>query len=77
VRLSLVAAVKPLVVAGILLAGLGLFIVLKGLTVHSTGTYNVGPFHGAVQERHAVPAWFGGVAIVGGVLLIFAGSRRK
>jgi hypothetical protein len=65
------------IVAGILLAALGAFIVVKGLSVHSQGTVNVGPIHSTVHEQHAVPALFGWVAIVGGVLLVLAGIRGK
>jgi hypothetical protein len=68
---------RLLIVTGILLAGLGVFIVVNGLSVHSQGTVHVGPIHGTVDERHTLPALFGWVAIVGGVLLVVAGSRRK
>jgi ABC-type xylose transport system permease subunit len=64
-------------ITGILLAALGVFIVFKGVTFKSQGSVSVGPIHGTVQERHMVPALFGWVAIVGGVLLVVAGSRRK
>ena len=60
-----------------LLAALGAFIVLKGLTLKSQGSVSIGPIHGTVQERHTVPALFGWVAIVGGVLLAVAGSRTS
>ena len=50
-KLSIVSVMKPLVVTGILLAALGMFILLKGISFHSTGTYKVGPFHGGVQAE--------------------------
>ena len=68
---------RLLIITGILLAGLGAFIAFKGLSFHSHGSVSVGPFHGSVEEQHWVPAWLGGVAIVGGVLLVIAGSRKK
>ena len=68
---------RLLIITGILLAALGTFIVLKGVSFHSHGTVRVGPFHGSVEEEHWIPAWVGGVAIVGGILLVIAGSRRK
>ena len=76
-RLSIVSVMKPMVVTGILLAALGSFIVFKGISFHSTGTYRMGPFHGGVQAESWIPAWVGGVAIVGGLLLVVASSRRK
>ena len=77
VRHSIATVLKPLIIAGVLLAALGMFIVFKGLSFRSTGTYNVGPFHGGVQARSWIPPWVGWVAMVGGVLLVVAGARRK
>ena len=68
---------RLLTVAGILLAALGACIVVKGLSFHSEGTVHFGPISGTVHEQHTVPAWFGWVALVGGVLLVVAGSRRQ
>jgi hypothetical protein len=68
---------RLLTITGICVAVLGAFIVVKGVTLKSQGTVTVGPIHGTVQERHTVPAMLGWVAIVGGVLLVVAGSRKK
>lgn len=68
---------RLLIITGICVAVLGAFIVVKGVTLKSQGTVSVGPIHGTVQERHTVPAMLGWVAIVGGVLLVVAGSRKK
>jgi hypothetical protein len=68
---------RLLIITGICVAALGAFIVVKGVTLKSQGTLTVGPIHGTVQERHTVPAVLGWVAIVGGVLLVVAGSRKK
>ena len=68
---------RLLIITGICVAALGAFIVVKGGTLKSQGTLTVGPIHGTVQERHTVPAVLGWVAIVGGVLLVVAGSRKK
>ena len=68
---------RLLIITGILLAGLGAFIVVRGLSFRSEGTVSFGPIHGEVETRHAVPPLFGWAAIVGGVLLVIAGSRKK
>jgi lipid-A-disaccharide synthase-like uncharacterized protein len=68
---------RLLIVTGILLAALGAFIVVKGLNIQSRGTVHIGPIQSTVHEQHTVPALFGWVAVVGGVLLVVAGSRRK
>lgn len=61
------------ITTGILLAAFGVFIVFRGLQLHSTGLVSVGPFHSTVQEQHTVPPLFGWVAIVVGGLIAVAG----
>jgi hypothetical protein len=68
---------RLLIIAGSLAVALGAFIAFKGLTVQSQGTVSFGPIHSTVHEQHTVPALIGWVAMVGGVLLVVAGSRRK
>jgi len=69
---------KPQMIAGIVLAGLGAFIVLRGLNYSSQrSVMRVGEFQASVEERRAVPTWVGGVALVGGLLLVGAGLRRR
>ena len=65
------------IITGILLAGLGVFMLVKGVTLYSQRTVHFGPIHSTVQESHTVPALLGWVAIVGGVLLVVAGIRKK
>jgi len=65
---------KPLVIAGIVIAGLGAFVLIKGLSYGSqSNVLKVGDLKVTAEERHTVPAWVGGVAVVGGLLLIGAG----
>jgi hypothetical protein len=68
---------RLLIITGTLLAGLGVFMLVKGVTLYSKGTVHFGPIHSTVQEEHTFPALLGWVAIVGGVLLVVAGIRRK
>lgn len=65
-------------IAGIVLAGLGAFIVLRGLSYGSgRTTMRVGDFQASVDEQRAIPTWVGGVAIVGGLLLVGASVGRR
>ena len=65
-------------IAGILLAGLGVFIVLRGLSYGSGHTtMRVGDFQATVVEQRRIPTWVGGVAIVGGLLLVGASVARR
>lgn len=69
---------KPQLMVGILLAVLGAFIVFRGLSYASQhSVIQVGDVKASVDARRSVPTWVGGVAIVGGVLLIGAALRRR
>ena len=69
---------KPQMVVGVVLAVLGAFIVLRGLDYGSErSVLRVGAVEASVDARRAVPIWVGWVAIVGGVLLVSAGARRR
>jgi len=65
-------------VVGILLATLGAIIVLRGLNYGSQHSgIQVGDFRASVETQRAIPTWVGGVAIVGGVLLVGTALRRR
>lgn len=69
---------KPQLLLGIIIAGLGAFIVLRGFNYGSQrSVVKVGDFQASVHEERAVPTWVGGVAIVGGLLLVGAGLRGR
>ncbi len=69
---------KPQVIVGIVLVALGAFILLRGLTFGSQrSVMRVGDLQASVEERRTVPPWVGGVAIVGGLVLVGAGVRKR
>jgi drug/metabolite transporter (DMT)-like permease len=69
---------KPQLIAGILLAILGAFILFRGLSYGSQqSVIQVGDMKASVDARRNVPTWVGAVALVGGVLLIGAGVQRR
>jgi len=69
---------KSQVIVGLVLAGLGVFIVFRGLNYGSQrSVMRVGDFQASVEERRAIPTWVGGVAIVAGLLLVGAGMRKR
>lgn len=69
---------KPLVIAGIVIAGLGAYVLLKGLTYRSqSNVLKVGDLQVTAEEHRLVPPWVGGVAVAGGLVLIGAGVRRQ
>jgi hypothetical protein len=69
---------KPLVLAGIVLVGLGAFVVLKGLSYSSqSSVLKVGDLKVSAEEHHLIPPWVGVVAIVGGIVLVGGGVGRR
>jgi len=69
---------KPLVIAGIVIAGLGVFVLVKGLSYGSqSNVLKVGDLQVTAEEQRMVPAWVGGVAVVGGLMLIGAGVGKR
>jgi len=69
---------KPRAIAGIVLIVLGAFIVFRGLSYGTQrNVMKVGDLQVSAEERRTIPTWLGGVAIVGGVLLVGADLRRR
>lgn len=69
---------KPLVIAGIAIVGLGGFVLLKGLTYRSqSNVLKVGDLQVSAEERRTIPTWVGALGIVGGLVLIGAGVGRR
>ena len=60
------------------LAALGAFILLKGLSYGSQrSVMRVGDLQVSAESQRVVPTWVGWIAIVGGAALIGAGVRRR
>lgn len=69
---------KPRAIAGIVLIVLGAFIVFRGLSYGSQrSVMKVGDLQVSAEERRTIPTWVGGVAIVGGVLLVGADLLKR
>jgi hypothetical protein len=69
---------KPQAIAGIVLVVLGAIIVFRGLSYGSQrNVMRVGDLEVSAQEQRAIPAWVGGAAIVGGVLLLVGAGKRR
>ena len=69
---------RPLSLVGIVLLALGAFIVFRGATYKSRDeVLRVGDLKASVEEKHAIPTWVGGIAIVAGIVLLAAGAKRR
>ena len=71
---------KPAMMIGILLIALGgLALAYQGFSyTHQEKVLDVGPIHATANEREhvSIPPILGGLALVGGILLVVAGSRK-
>ena len=68
---------KPLVLLGIVLAALGGFIVVRGLTyTKDKSVLEIAGLKASVEEKRSIPNWVGIVALVGGIGLIVAGAGK-
>jgi hypothetical protein len=69
---------RPLALLGILLLAVGAFILYRGATYKSRDqVLKVGDLKASVEQKHAVPTWVGGAALVAGVVLLAAGMKRR
>ncbi len=69
---------KPMVIAGIVIAGLGAYALVKGLSYTSqSNVLKVGDVQVTAEEHRTIPPWLGAAGIVGGLLLIGAGARGR
>jgi len=71
---------KPVAIAGLVLIVLGIAaLAYQGITYRSRETViDIGPIHATAERERTVPLppIVGGVAVLAGVALVIAGSRR-
>jgi hypothetical protein len=72
---------KPMSLAGIVLVVLGaLALAYQGITyTHREKVLDIGPIHATkdTEEQIPVPPILGGLALVGGIVLLVAGAKRS
>jgi len=69
---------RPMTFVGILLLLVGGFVAFRGLSYRSDhSVLKVGDVEAKVEERHAIPAWVGGILLAGGIVMIVAGARGR
>jgi hypothetical protein len=69
---------RPQALVGIILLVIGAFILFRGMTYKSKDeVLKVGDLKASVEQRHAVPTWAGGVALVAGIVLLAGGMKRR
>ena len=69
---------RPFIVAGIVLLGLGAFLLVRGGTFTSRkDVLKVGDVKITANERQSIPPWVGGVELLVGAGLLVAGVRQR
>jgi len=72
---------KPIILIGIVLVVLGaLALAYQGINyTRAEKVLDLGPFHATkeTQNRIPLPPILGGMALIGGIVLLVAGARRK
>jgi hypothetical protein len=69
---------KTRLILGILIAGLGGFILVRGLNYgYQRNDVRVGELQVSIQETRPIPPWVGGVVLAGGLLLLGSGFRTR
>lgn len=69
---------RPLVLIGVLILGLGAFVLIRGGTFTTEREVaSVGSLEITADEQQTIPAWLGGVAVVAGLVLIGVGAQKK
>ena len=65
-------------VAGIVLLGLGGFVLLRGANFTTReNVVKVGDMQITAKEKQTVPPWTGGIAVVAGLVLVVAGAQKR
>jgi hypothetical protein len=69
---------RPQALVGIILLVIGAFILFRGMSYKSKDeVLKVGDLKASVEQRHAVPTWAGGIALVAGIVLLAGGMKRR
>jgi hypothetical protein len=69
---------RPQALVGIILLAIGAFILFRGMSYKSKDeVLKVGDLNASVEQKHAVPTWAGGVALVAGIVLLASGMKRR
>ena len=69
---------RQFILAGIVMLGLGAFVLRRGASFTShRDVLKVGDVKVTADEQRSIPPWVGGAAMLVGVALIVAGTRKR
>lgn len=65
-------------IAGLVLAALGAFVVFEGVSyTKEESVFKFGGLEAKMQQKNRVPEWIGGVALGAGLVLVIAGLKKR
>lgn len=65
-------------IAGVVLAVLGAFVLIKGLSyTREESVFKLGGIEAKMQQERRVPEWIGGVALGAGLVLVVTGLKKR
>lgn len=65
-------------IAGVVLAVLGAFILIKGLSyTREESVFKLGGIEAKMQQERRIPEWIGGVALGAGLVLVVIGLKKR
>jgi hypothetical protein len=65
-------------IAGVVLAALGAFVLIKGLSyTREESVFKFGGIEAKMQQERRIPEWIGGVALGAGLVLLVTGLRKR
>lgn len=68
---------RPILIAGLLLLGLGAVALVLGASFTGREVYNVGDVTVVANDRQPLRPWVGGVVLLAGAALLVAGVRQR
>lgn len=69
---------RPYIIAGIVLLGLGAFVLLRGASFTTRrDVVRMGDMKITADQQQSIPPWVGGAALVAGLALIVVGTRKR
>ena len=65
-------------IAGLVLAALGAFVVFEGVSyTREESVFKFGGLEAKMQQKNRVPEWLGGVALGAGLVLVVVGLKKR
>jgi hypothetical protein len=65
-------------IAGVVLAALGAFVLIEGLSyTREESVFKFGGIEAKMQQERRIPEWIGGVALGAGLVLVVIGLRKR